>query len=280
MKNILNLLKNPTLQKIVMIVTIFILSVFIFKDCGRTTTDDAVTKLEQNIAYYKDSLIIQKNKNKDIEYSRAVLAATNKNLESLNSDIKKEIEKEKGKVIYLSKLNTKLVDSLNHINSKNGNVDVRLNSDGSTTISWSYDTTYSEGNFHGISGNVKMFFVNDTIRTITENGSLINIISPKIDKKSIEVNIPVDEMHIALITGLQRNKETNNLEIFVRSDYPGFNVTKIDGAIIDPQKDALIKSYFPRKRFVIGPQIGAGISTNLKPSIFIGIGLTYKIFEF
>jgi biopolymer transport protein ExbD len=279
MKQILEFLKDPKKQRLLLLVGIFVLSIFLFKDCGRTKTDNEVTQLKQNIEAYKDSLTVSKNKAKEIQYNNGVLAATNNNLNELNKDLANEVDKQKGKVIFLTKSNASLVDSINKL--KNGNITVKVNGDGSQDIAWHFDTLYAAGNGHYIKGNIHVLpLTHDTTIMIKTKTGNVALTIPKITSDDVEVSIPKDSIAFTLITGLERDKESNSLKIFVRSPYPGFSVTKLEGAIIDPQKDPLIKSYFPRKRFVIGPQIGAGLTGDLKLRLFIGLGVTYKIFEF
>jgi hypothetical protein len=94
------------------------------------------------------------------------------------------------------------------------------------------------------------------------------------------VKITNDIIGFNIITGLKKNNEF--YEIFVRSDYPGFKPTKIDGAFI-PQKDL-----FPTQKkyhWNIGPtfNIGLGVPmSTIEPVIYVGvgIGISYTWFKF
>lgn len=287
-----NWAKNPSLQKIALIVVIFIMAIFLFKDCGRTSDDDYKKKMEQNIAYYKDSLTTERNKTGQLEYERAVLASTKKDLEKQNAELAAEVKKEKGNVIYLANINATLQQQINDLQNSNtpGAINVIVNNDGTQDLTWRYDTIYSEGNERHMIGVVTVAFDEDSTVTqikITDTGDTLRIQVPLIDKDNVIINVPKDVMKIKLTTGLKRG-EDNLLKIFVRSDYPNFQISGLDGALIDPQKDPLIKSYFPRKRFVVGFSTGLGATTNIlkvTPNAWafgptISIGLTYKIFEF
>lgn len=292
MNTFLKWIKNPTVQKITLLLVIFILCAILFKDCGRTLTDDRITKLEQNIAAFKDTLIIERNKVGEWQAKHAVIAATAKDLKILNEELYNEVQKQKGNVIYLSKINAQLeqkIKDLQNTPDDPDNITVNVNNDGTQTVNWKYDTVYSKGNERHMVGTAKIGFMNDTavVKTyITDKGDTLSIRIPLIDKDDVIVNIPKDIIKMTLVTGLERDEKDDVLRIFVRSSYPGFQVTDLEGAIIDPQKDELIKSYFPRKRFVIGTYGGIGATFNMfdnyKPAIgpSIGISLTYKIFEF
>jgi len=292
-KNILKWIKNPTVQRIFLLVTVFVLLVLLFKNCGRTSYDDYKTEMEQNISYYKDSLTKERNKVGQIEYERAVLASSKKDLEKQNSNLASELRKEKGNVIYLANINAslkqKIIDLQNSVD-KPESIIVTVNDDGTQNLAWRYDTIYSQGNERHMLGVAKISFDKDstiTQVTITDKGDTLKIEVPLIDKNKVIISIPTDVMKIKLTTGLKR-ADDNLLKIFVRSDYPGFTITGIDGALIDPHKDPLIQSYFPRKRFVVGFSLGVGATVDVfgisSPPISIGptigVGLTYKIFEF
>lgn len=277
---------TPSKQRIILLIAVFVMAIFLFKDCGRTNNDDQITQMEQNIAAYKDSLHKERNKVGEWQYKHAVLASTNKTLEEQNSELAAEVEKQKGKVIYLSKINVQLnqtIDSLMNTPDNPGSITVNPNDDGSQDVNWKYAKDYGDGNSRYMEGTAKIVFRNDTSITktyISPNGDTIKLKIPLIDEDSVLVSIPIDKMNVKLVTGLERDKKDDVLRIFVRSEYPGFNVTNIEGAIIDPQKDELIKSYFPNKRWVIGPVIGGGFDGDLKPTIFVGAGITFKLISF
>ena len=90
--------------------------------------------------------------------------------------------------------------------------------------------------------------------------------------------ISKDEIQFSLITGLK--EKDGNIEIFVRSTYPGFYVSKIDGAIIDPKKHPVLKNLNKTKRWGVGPYIGVGVGSNLKVTPQIGLGIQYSIIKF
>lgn len=282
-------LKNPTIQRLLMLVAIFILAVMLFKNCGRTNTDDQILKLEQNISYYKDSLRIEKNKVGDLEYQRSVLAADKKNLEKLNADLAAEVKKEKGTVIYLNKviigLNNR-IDSL--MNGKNGGtIDVKVNDNGTQTIVFTYDKIYSQGNERHVDGNIDVVFYSDKFVTqtiVTSKGDTVKVKVPLINENAVMVSLPKDSIIMTVVTGLQEDKKTGNLEIFVRSNYPGFKIYKLDGALIDPQKSELIKSYFPPEKWGIGFTLGGCIMVDKNGAInigpMIGVGISYDLWSF
>lgn len=268
MKTVIKILKNTNTQRILMFVVIFTLGFFLFKDCGRTIDDDKITRLEQNIEYYKDSLNVVKNKADEIEYQRSILASEKEDLKDLNSNLYEEIKKQRGTVVSLSQINASLRSEVIELEGKlNDSIFLTEYPDGSQSISWSYDTLYSEGNSKFIWGKTKFSFLDGTTL---------------IDRNSISVSLR-DSLNVSLITGLQEDPETELLNIFVRSNYPGFNVTRIDGTIIDPHESKLIRSYFPEEKFGIGFTIGYGINVDngyVKVGPALIIGATYNFTTF
>jgi len=268
MKKIIEILKNSNTQRILMIIIIFIFGFFLFKDCGRTIDDDKVTRLKQNIEYCKDSLVIVKNKANEIEYQRSVLASEKEKLEEQNLNLYKEVEKQKGTVISLTETKASLTSEIIELENKlDDSVEYYVYSDGTQSISWQYDTVYSKGNSKYIWGSTKFNFL--------DNEQLI-------DEESIRITLK-DSLNFSLITGLEEDPDTEILNIFVRSNYPGFNVSRIDGAIIDPHESKLIQSYFPEEKFGIGFTLGYGINVddgNIKVGPALIIGATYNFTTF
>ena len=88
-----------------------------------------------------------------------------------------------------------------------------------------------------------------------------------------EFVITRDKINVALKTGI--TKDDGLYKIYVTSDYPGFNVAKLDGAVLDPE----LLSKSDESAFVIGPQIGFGygFGGEARPTPFMGIGVTYNL---
>ena len=96
------------------------------------------------------------------------------------------------------------------------------------------------------------------------------------------MHITTDELGISLTTGLTENGDF--LEIFVKSTYPGFTPTSINGSLIDPTKSEVIKKYFPPKKWAIGVFVGYGVyfdpmNIRVGNGLQIGLGLQYNILQ-
>ena len=199
-----------------------------------------------------------------MEYNRSVFATDLKDLKTQSSELYKEVKEQKGMVIYLSTLTGYLKDSISLISKKLKNGETTINTgtnkDGSKFITFKDDTIYSKDNERHISGKVDFKIKKDSI-----------------DGNSIKVNLET-EQKFSITTGLEEDRDSKLLRIFVTPEIPNMKITKVNGALIDPQKSELIQSYFKPKRFTCGPQIGLGITTSLKPSIYIGFGIQYNLY--
>ena len=233
----------------------FILLFFLIQQCNKK--NEYKHQEDQTIAYYTDSLRIEKNKSGQLEYQKNVLFADKKQLEQANKDLYNELQKEKGKVKIIIKTIVQIVHDTIRLHDT-----IIKHPNNQYEIQWKYKEYYTKDslNFQGLSGN--SLFQIDTI-----GGKFI--------PKSLGTTITENKIGFNIVTGIQQDKKTKNYEIFIRSDYPGFNVTHLDGAVLDPNM------FNPKpKRFGIGPLIGVGIGSQFKPEIFIGLGLNYSIIRF
>lgn len=211
----------------------------------------------QNVKALNDSIRITENKLGDIEAAKQVLVSSKKELDKLNKELAAELDKEKGRVYNL----TQLVAKLKNIPKDTIIIydEITHYANGDYGIKWSNDTIYNKYNFRKLSGETFFKVVDATV--IKLNTKLYN-----------------DELGFNLVTGLR--KLDGKIEIFVRSDYPGFNITKLDGAIIDPHKDPLLKEFTKKKKWVVGPGIFIGLSGEGKLVPILGGGITYNLFSF
>lgn len=244
-------------RNILVIITIImcVLLLFTVRSCNKLKTDLNISN--QNILSLSDSVRITKNKVGDLEYSKGIIVSKKRDLENLNANLANELKKEKGKIYelnsYILSIKNKEGDTI-YVNST-----VVKYANGEYGLDWVYDTIYDTKNSRYISGISKFKLIDSTI----------------INSKTL---ITRDEIKFNLVTGL---REKNDLiEIFVRSDYPGFEALEVDGAIIDPKDNPIIKKFTVERKWHVGPYIGIGFNSNLKPSVQIGVGIQYMIFKF
>lgn len=212
---------------------------------------------EQNQRALKDSVRVVTNKLGDIEYAKNILVSENNELKKLSIDLHKELKKEKGKVHQLNRLVVELKNKPNDTVVVENTV-VKY-PDGVVGLKFEHDTIFDTNNRRTFAGESKFKIIDN-----------LNI-------KPMYTEITKDEVKFNLVTGLRQKGD--NLEIFARSDYPGFEVIKLDGALIDPKKHPAVKKFTKQKRWGIGPYVGYGITKDgLTPSV--GISIQYSIFKF
>jgi hypothetical protein len=180
--------------------------------------------LAHNIDALSDSIRVTKDRTGQEEYNKLSLLVTKvEELEKSNSELFKEVKETKGKVSQISKIGVQIVHDTVPLIVKAELVDSVL------TNTFSFDTVYSPGNFNKLKGFTKYDF---------KNGKSFG----ELTQHSIGVKI---------ITGI-KNLDKNKPEIFVRSDYPGFSVTELEGAVLD--KNLFTKKKIPLVTF--GGSIG------------------------
>lgn len=171
----------------------------------------------------------------------------------------KELKKQKDEVIFISTVNANLQSIIKNISIVD-TFNIKSNIDTTFNIKWNFNEKYDDNNYRAIEGVSSVNIINNKL-----------IFNNKLTKFNIGIN---------LVSGIKDNNE--KLSVFIKTDYPDFNFSKIDGALIDPSKSEILKKMMKQPRFIFGLMLGTGVSYTgeIKPSIFIGAGLTYRIFSF
>jgi hypothetical protein len=223
---------------------------------------------KQNQSALNDSVRVSKNKVGDLEFSKNILIADKNTLEKLNKELYDEFKKEKGKVSELSSL-------IASIKSK-PNDTIKIPSDlitypnGDRGLAWKYDTIFNNKNYRKVEGvsKFKINFSNLTYEIIP--------LSTEITKFDLGFNI---------IQGLRENKN-GEVEMFVRSDHPGFEVNDLNSMVISPDKNPILKKFSKsskQKRFGFGFYGGYGLNINNSTVLLapqFGVGFNYSLFNF
>jgi hypothetical protein len=231
-----------------------VLMVFLnLKQCNDKKSMKAANDLyAYNLKALNDTVRTERNKSEQLEYTKTSLIAGNGSLKELNKSLDSEAKKQKGKVIYIQASNGVIWNTTP--STITGNVTF---SDTTFTVAGLMDVYYDSSNY-------RSFKVMSTLKI--DSARKITLLKTELVKDSLGFNI---------ITGLQ--EEGKSLRIFIRSDYPGLVFTKIDGALIDPKKSDVIKSFFPNKKWSMGPQVGIGINSQMKTCLYIGFGIQYNL---
>jgi hypothetical protein len=248
-----------------LIITIALILFLYLRSCSKTTSNENTYR--QNLAALQDSIRTYTTKNGELIFEKSAIISENNQLKNLNSDLDNEIKNLKDNPIVVIK--TKIV-----VQEKPVKIPVYPNGSGNwnedkTTFkqyfNWSKHQRFDDENWRKMSGNF----------AISVDTSFL--------LSSSEMSIDTNKFGMALTTGLTENKQ-GLLEIFVKSNYPGFTITKLDGALIEPSKSEVLKKYFPQKRWGLGVYTGYGIyldPVNIRSGTAaqVGIGLQYNIVQ-
>lgn len=269
--NILTWLIDPKNRTKILIGIIVILCLLVWKGCNdknRLEAENLQTK--NNLLAMKDTVRIEKTKSGEIQFVKDALIADMKSLKEMNLELYNEVKNQKKTIFYIAQMTASIRDSLKSQSS--GDKAGKDPSTGADMLVWNFDTT---GTDWSRKLNGKSLF------TVKYDTSGKYTITPKF---SVLENF---EQKMKITTGLEASKtQKGMLEIFIRSSYPGMTFTDINGAVVNPED---FKKYLPTpkpKKFSVGPYIGVGYGVTLEkipqlvPSINVGIGVQYKLFNF
>lgn len=162
---------------------------------------------EHNLAVANDTIRIIKDRQGRIEYTRlAYLTDKISNLEKMSQNLASEVKGIKGTVTTIIQGQVKIVEKPVPFIVRGELVDSTV------TTYFNYDSVYSPGNYRKLSGYTK-YNLRDGV-----------VVAQK----------QIDETGIKFTTGI-KDLDKGKPEIFLKSDYPGFSVTKLEGAQLDPK---------------------------------------------
>lgn len=227
---------------------------------------------EQNISALNDSITIEKQKGGEMQASINAFIATEKQLKDLNSTLYNEVKKQKGNVVTLNKMVFKLkqdketlekyIDSSKYANL----VPIKIN-DSTYVVPWMLAYTYDSTNYDIFKGNTKIGVYKIYGETeIVHEGTFMDFRESQID----------------LVWG--QKEEDGKLRVFAQTNYPGFSPESLEGVLIDPNTNPLMKDLYKKRHwfsgFGIGPTLNVGYDfLNQKPAIAVGVGIHYSIFQ-
>lgn len=240
----------------------------------------------QNNSALVDTIKKEKMKNGALQFSIDGYIGDIETLKKNNAGLAAEVEKQKGKVISLNRIVIllrqdttdlrKYIDQLKKLLEE----PIRLN-DTTYLIPWTLPYTYDSLNYDVFKGQTKIGL---TLRKhqATPKGLLFNngefTTLPPIDFSQITVNHLNTEMtsritQIELVWG--QKWEKGRLRVFANSKYPGFNVTNLEGVLLDVPK---------RPHWFTGFSVNFGVMPTYdfvagKPTIVIGPSFGYTIYQ-
>lgn len=218
---------------------------------------------KNNIGVLTDSIKTYKSKNGTLISERGVLIADKKELKELNiglyekvEDLEKSIPNMKPQVVI--DYQTIIKHDTVYLNTS-----LVSNNDSTYTITFTKDTTYSEGNSRELSGSISINLEADTSKF---NNVVVG---------EVELSKDITHMNATLVLG---NKD-GQLKVWMESEYPGFEPSEIDAVTLDPKIHPELRK-LDKKRFSVGPYIGLGLGENLSIKPSIGVGVQYNLIKF
>ena len=204
-------------------------------------------KAENQQAEFVDTLSVYKNKLGDEYKARQISIMSIKQLKAREDSLSEELKNLKAHPIVITKVKTKVKIKEIYIKS-----DSIIDNDSIKTLYWSQE----ENGYFAIAGNTQV--KND-----------FSWFKTKLD--SLEMN------SMMTLDVIEKDKA---LMVIARSSNPYINVSDVQGVLIDPTTSDTIKKCFPKKKWGLGFQVGAGIGRDMKLTPYIGVGLNWSPIRF
>ena len=248
---------NFTRESIYILVILVFCFMFIQQCNSRKNQEAALDRMNNNIASLLDTVTVLKNKQGETLYSISTLAATKDELKTLNKELYDELKSVKSQVIYANKVIATIGkgDIPHVINSDIKEIIPRKKYE----IAWSNNKTYDSSNYQKLEG----------VTTVVIDSSGI---------QSHFTTLNTNELGFSLSTYLVEEK--GKIRTIIKPKFPGLVINDIDGALLDPHKSEVIKGFFKPKKWSVGPNVSIGLGKDLKPQVFVGLGIQYTIFSF
>jgi hypothetical protein len=240
---------------------LLLIAITLFQCDGNRSLKTDLETAKTNITALQDTVTTSKNRIGQLQYERATLITSERGLKDLNADLAKEVDAQRGKIAQLNRIisiiSTPKPGPIGGTGASSGDP---CDSIGYYTAEWTSEQRFDENNFRALSATTQITVKKKAVQTV-------------------QTEITRDDIGFDLITGLE--KREGGYEIFVRSNYPGFRPTKIEGAFI-PQNDLFPQQKKKNISVGVGPQIGLGMTPALVPTFYFGVGLgiQYTFFKF
>lgn len=270
--------------KLLLFAAIAVFMIIFFQTCNQNSKlkeQIEIEKAEQrrilnNWDASRDTLRQFKDENGTLKGEIQGYALTQKELVNNYADLFSSVEKFKKewqKTPPVTIVETKYV-----ITEKIKDFQVSVNQNGKTgLVNFSSDTTFNQGNYRKISGKLpySLSYFNKADSSYVDFSS--SSMYAKVNPFSPEVFL---EQRMNLNTGINKDKETGKLKIWVTTDYPGVSFSEIRGAEIKEEGETAKLFQKPRKTWGVGFSVGPGIlydpsNRNFVPGIYMGVGINF-----
>ena len=205
---------------------------------------------EEQSREFVDTLSVYKNKLGEEYTARQIHIQTIKEMKKRNDSISAEIKKLQDNPIVVTKVKT--IVEIREVPMNSDSIQ-HEEKDSTYTLVWSSDQ--------------KPYF---TMKGRTDVKNDFSDFKTTLSYMSMEAMLTVDLV--------EHGK--NGIKVLAKTDNPFIRIGDVQGAFIDPAKSKVIKSYFPKKRWGIGPQLGVGIGNELKCGVWLGLGIQYSLIQF
>lgn len=202
---------------------------------------------------YEDTISTYKNKLKEEYASKTMYIQTIDQLKENNKELYDEIKNLKDKPVVITK--TEMVVKFDTIRMDNNGVDEYTKQD-TTYYDLKWNKLHPSG-FYDISG----FTTVNSLNPYSFSTTLTNL--------TIPVKLTLDII-----------EKDKNFSIIGKTDNPYVIITDYNSSFIDPTESDILKKLYKPKRWHLGPQIGGGLTGDMKATWYVGLGLTYSIISF
>ena len=248
--NMKSVVQNLSLKDWLLItLSVFMLGFYFY---GRYYKNKSIEYYNQR-GIWADSVSLYKNKLGEEYASKLTLIMDNKDLKKYNEDLYNEVKNLKDNPLVITK--TDLQTVIKEVAAKNDTVYVH-DTDTQGVKNYTYEWSVKDSVWYSVKG----------------------ISEIKSDFSSFKTTIPELKLNTALTLNLIETKE--NLQVIAKTDNPYVRISDIQSVVIDPKKSKTLKSYFPQKQWGVGPQVGIGLTGDLKFRPYIGLGVQYSIINF
>ena len=200
------------------------------------------------VIVYNDSIQYYKNKLKEEYAMKNIYIQSNAQLKKVNTELTDEIKNLRDHPIVVTKTTTEIVIDTIKMQSDTIYIDP---SNSIQTLEW-----HNSDDFFYIKG-----------KTLVKND--FSQFQTIVDQLKIQAELTLDII-----------EKDNNLRMIAKSNNPYLHISNMDGVILTPSDSKVLKKYFPKKRWSIGPQVGIGISKGMEVSPYIGLGISYGFIQF
>jgi hypothetical protein len=259
--------------KIFLALIIIALTLFSAMQCSRIRELKRQQDIsDQNIIALNDTLKFERKKNGELLVSISGYIATEKELKTLNKDLWNRVQAQDGKIISLNHVIIRLVQDTatlrKYLVEKDKVIEKLLKIDDNTYAApWSMTYKYDSTNYDIFTGKTWIGVLNKDPLELAH-------INTELTKRLTQIDLTWGQ-----------KVEKDKLRVFVQSNYPGFTVSQMEGVLIDPNTNPLIKKLMKEKKWFTGFSIGVGVTGGFNITtggygLVVGPTVIYNIYSF